>query len=473
MAKKTLKTERKGEKKRMRNGQIAEIIEYNGCNDITIRFEDGTEVAHRAYKQFNIGEIKNPNVPVQSYGKTPRNKNDDKVGESIRNKAGLLLTIVKYQNAHNVDVRFENGIVLLKRAYFHFKNGDIKMPTIFPNGIRIVEFAYRNGDDWYYRCSHDDWQGEKILPIKEICPEPIQTSRNQSERREIYGSLVNVTVTATNGMEMTCIADNGSKDITVKFSDGAIQEHQRREYFLKGYVKHPSVPKRKDNRNKEKHIGEVWYDKKGRKMTIVEYFSNSNITIEYEDGTRLENKEYRIVKKGADLYPQTRVGETAIARNGLKMTIIDDRIWHDVKIQFEDGVIVGNCTHAQFDMRAVKHPDYNAKTSKFVKVRTGLKSRMKNGLMAEIVEYRNASEIDVLFENGLLVIGRDWHSFLHNRIGMPRYVGKIYIKEFAYRVENDWYYIVQREDWSADRIMSVKEMYAHENTNHASIKKQD
>lgn len=132
-----------------------------------------------------------------------------------------------------------------------------------------------------------------------------------------------------------------------------------------------------------------------------------------------------------------------------------------------------NCGNSGTTSRAVKHPDYNAKTSKFVKVRTGLKSRMKNGLMAEIVEYRNASEIDVLFENGLLVIGRDWHSFLHNRIGMPRYVGKIYIKEFAYRVENDWYYIVQREDWSADRIMSVKEMYAHENTNHASIKKQD
>jgi hypothetical protein len=471
MSKKTTKKERIGEKRRANNGQMVEIIDYINCNNITVRFEDNTELTHRTYKAFKAGELKNPNVPIGDYKKKSKKAPENKIGETIRNKYGLLMAIVGYKNAHNVDIEFENGIILLKRSYFHFKNGDIKMPTIFPNGIRIIEFAYRKDDDWYYICSHNDWTENKILPIREICPEPIQTGKNQSERREIHGSLVNVTVTATNGMEITCIADNGSKDITVRFQDGAIKEHQRREYFLKGYIRHPDLPERVNKRSKKQHIGEIWPDKKGRNVKIIEYYSNSNVTIEYDDGVRLENKEYRAVKKGADLYTATRVGETAVARNGLKMKIIDDRIWHDVKIEFEDGVVVGGCTHAQFDAKAVKHPNYNAKNSKQIKERNGMEARMRNGLNVKIIGYRNASDIDIRFENGLIVKNRDWHSFSQCRIGMPHYVGGIYIKEFAYRIQDDWYYIVSKDDWNEDRIMSVQEMYAHEGVDYASIRK--
>jgi hypothetical protein len=166
----------------------------------------------------------------------------------------------------------------------------------------------------------------------------------------------------------------------------------------------------------------------------------------------------------------TRVGETAIARNGMKMKIIDDTIWHDVHIQFEDGTIVRGCTHAQFDSRAIRHPKYNAKTAKDAKARMGMKARMKNGMMAEIVGYHNASSVDVLFENGLLVKDRDWSSFEGHRMGMPRYVGQLFIKEFAYRLEDDWYYIVHKDGWNEDKIMSVKEMYESENTDHGSIR---
>ena len=467
---KGVKTERIGERKRVNNGQMVEIIDYKGVNDITVRFEDGTELSHRSYKAFVSGELKNPNVPVQTYANNKRDVKDERVGETVMSTSGIRMTIIKYENAHNVDVKFENGVVILKKSYSHFKTGQIKLPTIFPNGIRTVEFAYRKGNDWYYVCEHDEWPEQRILPVKEICPEPIMTSKNKTERRVIYGSLVNQTVIASNGMKITCIADNGSKDITVRFEDGAISEHQRRESFLMGHIRHPSIAKKKSRRSIEKHIGEVYYDKKGRKMTIVEYYSNSNVTIEYEDGTRLENKEYRIIKKGADLYPITRVGETAIARNGLKMTIIDDTIWHDVHVQFEDGTIVRGCTHAQFDARAIKHPDYSARSSKHAKERTGLKAHMKNGLMAEVVAYKNASSIDVLFENGLLVRDRDWCSFEGHRLGMPRYVGKLFIKEFAYRLNDDWYYIVHNDEWSEDKIMSVREMYESENTDHADIR---
>lgn len=454
-----LKTERKGEQRCMKNGQMAKIIEYNGVNDITIQFEDKTIVKHRAYKAFKAGEIKNPNIKVINRKSFEKERKDSRVGTVVRSTEGINMEIIRYQNAHNVDVKFENGVVLLKRSYFHFKNGQIKMPTIFPNGIHVIEFAYRKGNDWYYICEKPEWEEQKILPMKEICPEPIQISKNITERRTIYGSLKNQTTTASNGMQITCIDDNGSKDITVKFEDGEVVYHQRRESFLAGHIRHPSKKVAKTKRDKNKHKGEVYYDCKGRKMTIVEYYSNSNVTIEYEDGVRLENKEYRIIKKGADLYPKTRVGETKKARNGMNMTIIKDKIWHDVHIQFEDGTIVKGCTHSQFDSGAVKYPNENGKSLKHRKERIGEKKRMKNGLIAEIIDYRNAKDMDVRFENGLVSEHRDWNSFLHSRLGMPKTIGKLRIKEFAYRVNDDWYYIVGNEEWKEDRIMSVKEMY--------------
>lgn len=471
--KSTLKSERLGEKRKANNGQMMTIINYNGVNDIDIEFEDGTIVKHQYYKQFKIGEVRNPNVPVAKYANANRNIKNDRVGETIESTSGLKMTIIRYENAHNIDVRFEDGVVILHKNYANFITGKIKHPTIYPNGIRIDEFAYRKKDDWYYICSHDDWKEQKILPIKEICPEPIITSQKQSERRVIYGKLTNQTNTATNGMKITCIADNGSKDITVMFEDGAIREHQRRESFLNGHIRHPKdiVPNKK--RNIKNHIGEEYVDKCGRKLKIVEYFSNSNVTIEYEDGTRLENKEYRIIKKGADLYPKTHVGEKIMARNGLMMEIINDDIWNDLHVKFEDGVIVRGVTHAQFENRSIKHPNISGRTNKQAQSRIGMELVMKNGLKAKIVKYDNASSIDVLFENGILVKNRDWNSFRDKRMGMPRYVGKIFIKEFAYRLEDDWYYIVMRDDWKECKIMSVKQMYEHENTDCATIRKED
>lgn len=466
---KKAKTERKNQVAKAANGQSMTIVEYRNTNDIDVLFEDSTMVMHTSYKQFLKGEIANPKVPVGSYSHHAKIKKN-RINETITNKKnGLKMTIIRYENAHNIDVKFENGIIVLGKTYANFKTGQIKMTTMFPNGIRLVKFAYRKMDEWYYICEHDDWKEQRILSIREICPEPIATNQI-SEKREVYGSLKDTTNTATNGMIMTCIEDNGSKDITIRFEDGAIARHQRREAFLKGYIRHPS--KSKHSYIDNKHIGEVYYDKQGRKMTIVEYYSNSNVTIEYDDEnkTRLKNKEYRIIKKGADLYPKSHVGETKIARNGLSMTIIDDSVWNDVHIQFEDKTVVKGCTYRQFVLGAIKHPDYASKSLRDAKTRSGLERTMKNGLKAKIIKYESATSIDILFENGIVSLDKDWNSFKLNKIGMPRYIGQIHIKEFAYRIENDWFYIVEKKGWNEDRIMSVKQMYEMENTNYATMK---
>ena len=458
-----------------RNGQMMEIIEYRSSGDIDVMFEDGTIVRERTYALFQNGEIKNPNIPVGSYANVANKGIKNRVGERYQTSygmwSGMWYEIVNYTNAQNIDVKFEDGVVLMHRSYFHAKNGKIAHPKMLPNGIEILEFAYRLGDDWYYTCRSDDWDEPKVLPIKEICPEPIMTQHNVAERRPIYGSLKGEKSVASNGMVIECIEDNGSKDITVRFEDGALRYHQRRESFLIGHIRHPSKQASKSKRDIKRHIGEIWPDRCGRKVKIVEYYSNSNVTIEYEDGTRLEDKEYRIIKKGADLYPKSSKGDTKIARNGMKMTIIDDTIWNKVKVQFEDGTIVENCTRSQFYSGAIKHPTMKegARSHKQHQERMHTKIKQKNGLIGEVVGYTDAKNIDVLFENGLLTKKRDWNSFYQARMGMPKHVGTIHIEEFAYRLDDDWFYIVTSPSFDEPKIMSVKQMYEHENTDHASI----
>lgn len=45
-------------------GQKFKIIEYLGCNDCTIQFEDGTIVYCKKLNEIKRGEIKNPNFPL-------------------------------------------------------------------------------------------------------------------------------------------------------------------------------------------------------------------------------------------------------------------------------------------------------------------------------------------------------------------------------------------------------------------------
>jgi len=55
--------DRLGEKKLNKNGQMMEIIKYKGCNDILVRFEDGT-IEHSMYQNFVKGNILNRMLPT-------------------------------------------------------------------------------------------------------------------------------------------------------------------------------------------------------------------------------------------------------------------------------------------------------------------------------------------------------------------------------------------------------------------------
>ena len=57
-----IKASRFNETRMMSCGIEATIIRYGGATDIDVRFEDGTVVKHKSYGKFKKGEIANPNI---------------------------------------------------------------------------------------------------------------------------------------------------------------------------------------------------------------------------------------------------------------------------------------------------------------------------------------------------------------------------------------------------------------------------
>lgn len=106
-----------------------------------------------------------------------------------------------------------------------------------------------------------------------------------------------------------------------------------------------------------------------------------------------------------------RTGETNIAKNGLKMTIIEYYNSQNITIKFSDGVIVYNKEYRAFKNGTVKHPTKSAhifseliknskiRHKKYVENRTGEMRRMNCGSVCKIIEYNNADDITVEFIN--------------------------------------------------------------------------
>lgn len=103
------------------NGQIMTVTEYNGCMDITVRFEDGTVVRHIKMSAFKTGNVSNPKISLHV-------KKTDRIGEQRMATNGQMMEIVGYRDAHDIDVRFEDGGKAKHKTYLAFCKGGIRNP---------------------------------------------------------------------------------------------------------------------------------------------------------------------------------------------------------------------------------------------------------------------------------------------------------------------------------------------------------
>lgn len=104
------KIDRVGETRMMNCGMEATIIRYGKAIDIDVRFEDGKVVVHKAYDKFKKGSIAHPSTTAEA-----------RLGETRMMNCDMEATIIRYGNSKDIDVRFEDGKVVVHKKYDSLK----------------------------------------------------------------------------------------------------------------------------------------------------------------------------------------------------------------------------------------------------------------------------------------------------------------------------------------------------------------
>ena len=196
--------ERIGEENISTNGMKMKIIAYRNAGDIDVQFEDGTIVKHKSFSHFKDGKI--TQLSLQ------KNK---RIGETKRMNCGKDATIIEYNGAHDITVKFEDGTIVKHKYYTDFVKGMIKHPNI-PTNCYVIKTA----------------TGEKICSWAELSGKKV---------KEKYKKIhLNETNTAKNGQLMTITKYNKANDIEVTFDDGTVVKNQRYEKFQRGEIVNPN-----------------------------------------------------------------------------------------------------------------------------------------------------------------------------------------------------------------------------------------
>lgn len=172
------KIDRYGETRVNTQGLKMRICKYNNVHDIDVEFEDGYISKNKHYTAFKKGNIENPNY----------NKANiiNRIGETNYNNQNLKMTIINYNNNHDIDVIFDDGTIVKHKSYSEFIKGSIK--------------------------------------------------------NKCFSKYIGETSVNNNGLKMTIVDGNSYNNLIVKFEDGTIVKNINFKRFQEGNVSNPYYP---------------------------------------------------------------------------------------------------------------------------------------------------------------------------------------------------------------------------------------
>ena len=270
------------------------------------------------------------------------------------------------------------------------------------------------------------------------------------------------------GMEATIIRYNGMRDIDVRFEDKAVAVHKRYDAFKKGKINNPNIKASAENR-----LGETKVMNCGMEATIIRYNTSKDIDVRFEDGAIATCKDYKMFRKGGIAHPSTtaegRLGETRMMSCGMKATIIRYENADDINICFEDGKVVEHKTYRAFKKGYIAHQNTNVP----VEARLGETQMMNCGMEATIIRYENSRDIDVRFEDGKVVGHKSYGTFKKGEIAHESLSQKHGSKDFhgfickqGFKDEDRVLYECICKHCGLEDVLTPQEMMEHEKIEH-------
>ena len=226
---------RLGETNMMNCGIKATIIRYNTNKDIDVRFEDETVVEHKAYDAFKKGKIANPNIETFA---------EARLGETRMMNCGMEATIIRYGRSDDIDVRFEDETIVEHRRYEHFKRGGIVNPNfnqylgetrMMNCGMEATIIRYENAMDIDVRFEDETVVEHKTYDAFKKGKIANPNIKAFAEARLGETRMMNC------GMEAAIIRYGRYDDIDIRFEDGAVVEHKTYGTFKNGEISHSSI----------------------------------------------------------------------------------------------------------------------------------------------------------------------------------------------------------------------------------------
>lgn len=373
---------RVGETTTANNGLKATIIAYRGCQDIDIRFEDGT-ILTCTYANFKEGRIGKRNVVKRKAANTITPLH---IGESkIMKRSGMKATILAWRGSFDITIQFEDGVVLEGIGYVRFKNGTVSHPNENMlilgkkkemKNLQVAEvITYRSSSDIDVKfedgtivrhVSYLAFQNGNII-------NPMVSKSMAKARKERVGCSLKM----TNGLMATIIEYRKATDMDVLFEDGYIAHHVRYDNFIIGRIGDPKHDRITPERA-AKYIGQKRVMNNGEEAEVIAYRSTSDIDVRFADGTIVKGKAFSSFKIGAIGNPSKKVvfkrspgemlGECRVMRNGLKAEIVGYKNSCDITIRFEDGTCVEHRTYMNFRVGNIGHPGIRVRKAAGVKL---------------------------------------------------------------------------------------------------------
>lgn len=436
------------------NGMKMTIIAYRNFKDIDIQFEDNVIVTGKRYDNFKLGKIKHPTI-------SSRTDVDGRIGETAIANNGMGMTIVAYRNYQDIDIQFNDGVIVKNMCYGHFKKGTIGHPyitisnTSFPEatilyylspiGFKKMNRGYFSKfnsdfgnreidifnekemiaieyDGFYFHNTTEAWDNDNDKDaVCEHCPtHPIQMIRIREDGLKPTKSKKTINIMRKKNNSTEELEDVIHKILTVLSTKMKIEQdidvNIERDYqeIIKLKINHSVIHRKKiSDIYSLKRTGETGIAKNGMKITIIAYRNCNDIDVQFEDNTIVYNKNYQNFRNGKIAHPTIhyRIGESRVAKNGMKMTIIGYREYNDIDIQFEDGTVVYNRSYQEFNIGKISYPKS--------KSRIGETRVAKNGMKMTIINYRNANNIDIRFEDDVVVYNKKYENFKSGKISHP------------------------------------------------------
>ena len=107
-------------------------------------------------------------------------------------------------------------------------------------------------------------------------------------------------------------------------------------------------------------VGEKYTTNEGYNIEIIEYFNNTNCTIEFEDKTVIKKVYFCNIKTGNIKKPTNRVGEKVVNCQGIVGQIVKYIKNNNIDVEFEDGYIAKGQHYSNFKIGAIRSLNFKS-----------------------------------------------------------------------------------------------------------------